>query len=109
MAEPAASTEWLEWIKVVSGAAVTALGTAWGFLKSIRQEIMDELGLVKKRVEVVEANMTHAATTMAVMRAHVDNHVTRLEEIKEFVKDVNENVKTLDKKLTDVLFEMRKQ
>lgn len=108
MAEPQ-SLEILEWIKVVGGAAATALGTVWSVLRRIRKEHMDAVAVVAQRIENVEASVARHQTDVAVLKANAENHVDRLDEIKDFVKDVSSNVKTLGNQLTEVLMEMRKR
>lgn len=108
MAEPQ-SLEILEWVKVVGGAAATAWGTVWSILRGIRKEHMDAVAVVAQRVETVESSVAQQKTDVAVLKANAENHVDRLEEIKDFVKDVSSNVKTLGNQLTEVLMEMRKR
>lgn len=108
MAEPQ-SLEILEWIKVVGAAAASALGTVWSVLRGIRKEHMDAVAAVAQRVDTVESSVAQHKTDVAVLKANADNHVDRLEEIKDFVKDVSSNVKTLGNQLTEVLMEMRKR
>lgn len=70
---------------------------------------MDAVAVVAQRIENVEASVARHQTDVAVLKANAENHVDRLDEIKDFVKDVSSNVKTLGNQLTEVLMEMRKR
>ena len=107
--QPPHGLELLEWIKVLGGAAATAAGTVWSFLRGARAELQASITMVDVKVD--KMNMTQAVhqTDLAVLKANAENHVDRLDEIKDFVKDVNANVKSPSEQLTEVMMEMRKR
>lgn len=109
MAEHQSGLEFLEWLKVVGGAAATALGTVWSVLRGARAELQASIVKVDERVDEMSATQALHQTDLAVLKANADNHVDRLDEIKDFVKDVNANVKVLSAQLAEVMMEMKKR
>lgn len=105
--QPPHGLELLEWIKVVGSAAASAVGAAWAFLRGAREELDAKITAMGDRVNDLSATQLQHHTDVAVLKANADNNVKRLDEIKDFVQDVNSSVKALSEQLTEVLMEMK--
>lgn len=108
MAEPQSSLEWVEWAKLLAGSATTAVGAAWSFMRSARQELVESIKDSQARMTHMENTMATQATDVAVLKANAENHVERLDEIRQFAKDINGTVKELSGQLTDLLIALKK-
>lgn len=106
---PPHGLEIVEWVKVVGSAVASAIGAAWAFLRGAREELDAKITAVSHRVDTMSAVQTQHHTDVAVLKANADNNVKRLDEIKEFVQDVNSSVKALSEQLTEVMMEMRRK
>jgi len=106
---PPHGLELLEWVKVLGGAAFSAIGATWTFLRGTKADLDATLKAVSDRVELMHLAHTEQHTKVAVMEANADHHGQRLDEIKEFVQDVNQSVKSLSEQMTEVLMEMRRK
>lgn len=106
---PPHGLEVVEWVKVIGSAAASAIGAAWAFLRGAREELDAKITAVGHRVDAMSAVQTQHHTDVAVLQANAENNVQRLDEIKEFVKDVNDSVKKLSDQMTAMVMEMRRK
>ena len=107
--QPPHGLELLEWVKVLGGAAFSAIGATWTFLRGTKADMDANLKAVSDRVDAMHLVHADHQTKVAVIQANTDHNKERLDEIKEFVQDVNRSVKSLSEQLTDVLMEMRRK
>lgn len=117
MSEPGHDTV-AEWILKALGwcaaAALAGLGAAMGWFRTARlkleasiQQLADEhdkeFVTVWADMRARTAEYARHSQEIAVLQAHQENNVTRLQDIQDTTRDTNQKVDMLSNKLTDVL------
>jgi hypothetical protein len=99
VAEPSHELALLEWLKILVGVAVTAIGSAWGWWRGNQQRIYAKIDAVEaemaKKLEQINETSSNNHTKLAVMESTQTNHQHQLNAIGEDTRDIRGKVDQL--------------
>ena len=123
MSEPIHDTV-AEYVLKVLGYAVTGalsgLGVAMGWFRRQRIHLEDtmiegqrrtheRIDQVRVEMQAYAGGQASHATDIAVLQAHQENNVSRLEEIQATTRQTNQKVDNLAEQMTDILMEVKRR
>lgn len=99
MAEPTHGLEFIEWVKLVGTTILTAVGSVWGWWRSVKRAFYARIakleGAMNAAVDELRETTQRHETEIAVLKTHQQNSQQQLHAIASDTKDIRTKVDRL--------------